>query len=309
MKKILYGIFLIGLCLMAAGCSVGGPEEEDAREYRVYYVNEEKSKVKSTECELKNSDTETMVDEMSRQLFETLREEKEIVFLPEGVSLLNTKISDDVLWLDFNKAYTQIDRTEEVLIRASLVRTFTQIPGISCVGFLIEGERLKNSYGKDMELLNADSFVENSGKEINAYQSVTMKLYFANGNGDHLLEENRSVYYSTSIPRERVIVEQLLKGPKEEGHYATIPQDTKILGVTVADGICYVNLDKTYIDMAPSMLADIPIYSIVNSLTRSGNVKKVQISINGDTKLQYLDSVSLDQFFVQNLDLVEDVNE
>lgn len=90
---------------------------------------------------------------------------------------------------------------------------------------------------------------------------------------------------------------------------ATMPQETRILGVTVADGVCYVNLNKAYLDMAPNMLAEIPVYSIVNSLTRTGNVKQVQISIGGETKVKYLDSVSLDQFFVQDLSFVEDADE
>lgn len=309
MKKILYGIFLTAFCLLAAGCSGGGQEEKADSEYQLYYVNKEKSKVVSTECVLESAGTEAMIDEMCTRLFEKLKEEKGTSLLPDGVSLINTKLSEDVLWLDFSQSYTGIDKTEEVLIRASLVRSFTQISGIACVGFLVEGERLKDSYGKDVELMNADSFVENSGSEINAYQSVTMKLYFSNEAGDRLLEEDRSVYYSTSMPLERVIVEQLLKGPKEEGHFATVPQETRILGVTAADGICYVNLSKTYLDMAPNMLAEIPVYSIVNSLTRSGNVKQVQISINGDTKVNYLESISLDQFFVQDLSLVEDADE
>ncbi|MCH1982132.1 GerMN domain-containing protein [Ruminococcus sp. OA3] len=309
MKKILYGIFLSVFCLLAVGCAGEKQEEKTDSEYQLYYVSEEKSRVVNTECVLESTGTEDMVTEMCTQVFEKLQEEKGTALLPDGVNLINTKLSEDVLWLNFNQAYTGIDKTEEVLIRASLARTFTQIPGVSCVGFQVEGERLKDSYGKDVELMNADSFVENSGSEINAYQSVTMKLYFANESGDRLLEENRSVYYSTSMPLERVIVEQLLKGPKEQGHIATIPPETRILGVTVADGVCYVNLSKAYLDMAPNMLAEIPVYSIVNSLTRTGNVKQVQISITGDTKVKYLDSISLDQFFVQDMSLVEDTDE
>lgn len=309
MKKILYGIFLAVFCLAAAGCSGGKQEKETDSEYQLYYVSEEKSRVVNTECVLENTGTEAMVTEMCTQVFEKLGEETGTDLLPDGVNLISRKLSEDVLWLNFNQAYNGIDKTEEVLIRASLVRTFTQIPGVTCVGFQVEGERLKDSYGKDVELLNADSFVENSGSEINAYQSVTMKLYFANESGDRLVEESRSVYYSTSMPLERVIVEQLLKGPKEQGHLTTMPQETRILGVTVADGVCYVNLNKAYLDMAPNMLAEIPVYSIVNSLTRTGNVKQVQISIGGETKVKYLDSVSLDQFFVQDLSFVEDADE
>ena len=57
----------------------------------------------------------------------------------------------------------------------------------------------------------------NSGREIYQYQYATLTLYFANEAGDHLVKETRRVPYSTNIPLERVVVEQLMKGPKEDG--------------------------------------------------------------------------------------------
>ena len=38
---------------------------------------------------------------------------------------------------------------------------------------------------------------------------------------------------ATSMPWNVRIVEQLMKGPKEQGHLATMPQETRTLGVTV----------------------------------------------------------------------------
>lgn len=197
-------------------------------------------------------------------------------------------------------------QTEEVLIRASTVRTCVQVPGVRYVGILVEGVPLTNSYGEEIGLLNEDSFVENSGSEINTYQLAHMTLYFANEAGDKLVKENRSVYYSTSMPLERAIVEELLKGPKEEGSYRTLSQETKVLSVTVSDGVCYVNLNQAFSNTALNQQEEIPIYSITDSLVESGSVSQVQISINGETKMMYRENLSLDQFFHKNTDLIQE---
>ena len=54
-----------------------------------------------------------------------------------------------------------------------------------------------------------------------------------------------------------------------------------------------------------SIQQEIPIYSIANSLIDAGNVTKVQISVNGETKLTFRESMRLDQLFEKNMELVE----
>lgn len=139
--------------------------------------------------------------------------------------------------------------------------------------------------------------MENSGKEINTYQDVTMTLYFANEDGTKLEPEQRKVYYSSNVPLERVVVEQLIKGPKESGHYATLPTDTNILSVTISDGICYVNFDEKVQQTTVGAKADTAIYSIVDSLVQVCQVDNVQFSINGETNSEFRKSVPLDQLF------------
>ena len=69
------------------------------------------------------------------------------------MNLISRKPSEDVLWLNFNQAYNGIDKTEEVLIQSEPGQDFfTEIPGVTCGLFKVEGERLKDSYGKDVEL-------------------------------------------------------------------------------------------------------------------------------------------------------------
>ena len=202
-----------------------------------------------------------------------------------------------------------MNRTREVLVRAGLVRGFTQIEGVDRVQITTENGELKDSAGNVIGPMTRESFVENAGKEINNYQYTTLTLYFANETGDKLVAETRSVYYSTSMPLERVVVEQLVKGPSEQGHYAVMPSDTNILSVTTSDNIAYVNFDDTFVNGTLSVAQEIPIYALVNSITTNCPVQKVQFSINGESDVTFRESMKLNQFYEKDLSYLEENSE
>ena len=152
-----------------------------------------------------------------------------------------------------------------------------------------------------------ENFLENSGREIYQYQYATLTLYFANEAGDHLVKETRRVPYSTNIPLERVVVEQLMKGPKEDGHYAVLPDTMNVLSVTTSDRIAYVNFDKSFKDSALSSVAEqIPIYAVVDSITANCKVDKVQFSINGESDVTFRETMKLNQFYEEDLSYLEE---
>ena len=176
-----------------------------------------------------------------------------------------------------------------------------------CVTLLIDGDPLKDSKGREIGTMTADSFLENSGREIYQYQYATLTLYFANEAGDHLVKETRRVPYSTNIPLERVVVEQLMKGPKEDGHYAVLPDTMNVLSVTTSDRIAYVNFDKSFKDSALSSVAEqIPIYAVVDSITANCKVDKVQFSINGESDVTFRETMKLNQFYEEDLSYLEE---
>ena len=131
-------------------------------------------------------------------------------------------------------------------------------------------------------------------------------MYFANADGDKLVQEVVEISYSSSISVERVVVEQLIKGPLTDDAYPVIPPDTKLISVSTKDGICYVNLDNGFLKQGYDVTEAVPIYSIVNSLTAIPGISKVQILINGETNLVFRESIRFDTIFERNLDIVEE---
>lgn len=111
--------------------------------------------------------------------------------------------------------------------------------------------------------------------------------------------------YNSNISMEKLVVEYLVKGPDIDGVYPVINPGTKILSVTVKDGICYVNFDENFMTQLYNVTADVVIYSIANSLVELPNVNKVQIAVNGKTDIVYRETFNLSNLYERNLDLVK----
>lgn len=280
-----------------SGC---GKKETESK-YKIYYVNEEQGEVLAESFVPSEETTQTILEEMTEKLNKKNAEGHTL--LPENIEIQSCVDDDGMIRVDFNQEYHDLNPVDEVLLRASIVKDYVQIPNIYLVTITAEGTPIVDSQGQEIGAMSLDSFLENTGKEIMAYQYKELNLYFTNEEGNQLVPEARQVYYNGNTPIEKVIVEQLLRGPGESGHYATLPSDTRIVGVSVADGIAYVNLGKQFVDEALPVDAQIPIYSIVNSLIDAGNVSQVQISINGDTSLLFKDKVDMNQLFQVNHEL------
>ena len=165
--------------------------------------------------------------------------------------------------------------------------------------------------------MNKETFIDNAGNEINAYERVKLVLYFANEEGDKLNAVTRNVVYSSNFSPERQVVEEIIAGPKphdissvkNKKAYPVMNPATKIISVNIRDNVCYVNLDGGFLEKTYDVASEIPIYALANSLVELSNVNKVQISVNGETNLNYTESISLATLFERNLDLVETGNE
>lgn len=300
MKKRKITVLVMALVLVAVVFSGCGKKETESK-YKIYYINEEQGEVLAESFVPSEETTQTMLEEMTEKLNKKNAEGHTL--LPENIEIQSCVDDDGMIRVDFNQEYHDLNPVDEVLLRASIVKDYVQIPNIYLVTITAEGTPIVDSQGQEIGAMSLDSFLENTGKEIMAYQYKELNLYFTNEEGNQLVPEARQVYYNGNTPIEKVIVEQLLRGPGESGHYATLPSDTRIVGVSVADGIAYVNLGKQFVDEALPVDAQIPIYSIVNSLIDAGNVSQVQISINGDTSLLFKDKVDMNQLFQVNHEL------
>lgn len=309
MKKIISIIIIFFTVTGLTACGRG--EQEGSYSYQIYYVNKEGTCVVSGEYVTDTSaeNKEELLQELIRLLGDTA--ERPEYLSPLSESYQGYTLNEGQINLDFNENYAKQDAIVEVLCRAAIVRTVTQIDGIDTVTFSVQGEALLDAIGIPVGAMTADSFIDNAGTEINAYVDTEFRLYFANETGDALKEVSRNVIYNSNISMEQQVVEELIKGPlkndmAESGAvYPTVNPAVTILGVTVRDRVCYVNLSEEFLTPVSNVTSQTALYSLVNSLVELPGVNKVQISIDGNTDVTFRDSVSLTTMFERNLDIIE----
>lgn len=296
-------LLCILLCIWGlTGC--GRNEEKKENIFPVYYVSKSETKIEMHQYAMQATDSKEQIEELLRALATMPSKNEYKAPLAMGFQILDYRLEDGKLLINMDEQYKELTVIQEVLVRAAIVRTMTQHPDVSFVAFRVNNEQLFDNLGNLVGWMSADQFIENEGREINNYEEVQLKLYFANEAGDGLVATNRTKEYNTNISLEKLIVEELIKGPNAEGVYPTINPDTKVANVTVRDGVCYVNLDETFLTQIYNVTPEVTIFSITNSLVELSNVNKVQISINGDTSGVYREKYNLTTYFERNLDII-----
>lgn len=308
MKKLFSAVLALVLaCSLLTGCTVETQEEKvdsGSNQYYLYYVNKDETKVVKERYQLEQESAEFMLQDFTGILNAQEGSGDNLALLPSGVQLVTYRLNESLLELEFNSDYSKMSRAREILVRAGVARTFLQIPGVTGIKIFIESEELKDSKGQAVGVIDGNTFVEMWGSDKDAYRYDTFTLYFTDKTGEHLVAEQRNVYYKRILPRERVILEQLAKGPMVKGHYPTIPQETEILDVEVSDDVCYVDFSSAFSDSGIDIPVNTMIYSVVNSLLDTASADKVQISVEGDTEATLSDGTSLYSLFSKNTDLV-----
>lgn len=303
-KRLSLFLCLMFLVLGCTGC--GQKEPEDGTLYTIYHLNHDQTGLVMQDytTQTPQDDKDTLLEELTDALSQTPDKLEYYPPLSGRVHLLDYHTEEDQVTLEFDSKYKELPATTEILVRAAIVRTLTQIEGISYVSFIVQGEPLVDNLGNVVGIMSADQFIDNAGDEINTYEQAELRLYFADETGTRLVAANRTLRFSSNIAMEKLVVEQLIKGPENPELYPTINPETKVVNVTVKDGICYVNLSEAFLTQTYQVTPEISIYSLVDSLVELPNVNKVQISVNGETAVTYQESISLTTVFERNLDLL-----
>lgn len=304
---------MIMVFLLALGCLTACARHQEAEgdTYLIYEVNKDETTVYSRDYVTQETDRQTLVEQLLQELAAVPENTDSRAAIAEPLKLNAFTLTDESVALDFDAAYGQMSLTGEVLTRAAIVRTLTQVEGIRYVSVTVDGLPLNNRSGLPIGVMSAEQFLDNTGNEINTEEKAVLSLYFANESGDRLVKVTREVVYNSNISLEKLVMEQLILGTlaEETEQYrvgAVINPNTKVNSVVVKDGVCYVNLDSTFLTQIANVNADVTIYAIVNSLVELPDINKVQFSIDGDTDFSLKETMPLSETYGRNLEIVEE---
>ena len=165
MKKSRDMIALFLVCvLFLTAC---GKDRKPAQgEPGIYYVNVEGTGLVKEEIQLKG----TSAEEQVRNVLKAMRRVEDTTeyqsAFAEEAKLEKWELSDECVKLYFDDGYEKLSGERELLLRAAVVQTLTQIDGVDDVRFFIEDEPLKDQHGRELGAMNAEDFVENTGSRF-----------------------------------------------------------------------------------------------------------------------------------------------
>lgn len=301
MKKLL---LLFVLCLMCTQCVSCGNAAREAGT-KVYYISSEKNSLVPVRFDFTTQTKREQVEEALNALGTDPGEVRYTRTMPAEVKIREYTFNEEnSLVIYLNTEYNTLDNYTEILVRAAIVKTLVQIDGVDSVTFYVGNEPLKNA-GGIVGAMTSDTFIDDFGMETDAMKTKTVTLYFADNSGKRLVAETREVYYSGNQSIEKVVLDQLLEGPRNALLQRTINSYTALLSVSVMDNICYVNLDTSFESGLSQVTETASVYSIVNSLTELDGIDGVQLLVRGNKPALYSVQADLSSPITKNLTIVD----
>ena len=298
----------LGLLLLFVIVMMGCSRQEQTipgKTYQLYYLNDKATKIIPVDYVTQTSDTMQLIEELLEEMRQKPEKTAYVPAIGDGYDIVSYAVSEETITINMDERFREVDPIKSVLVQAALVRSLTQCENIQIISMTINGEALQDGSGNVVGPMKADFFIDNAGEEISPVETVKMTLYFAKEGGKTLEKVNRTLEYNSNISMEKLVVEQIISGPVGDVGLPTVNPDTKIVNVTTKDGICYVNLDDTFLNQIYDVAPEVTVYSIANSLIELSNVNKVQFSINGETNVMYREKMDFSLLYERNLDLVE----
>lgn len=110
---------------------------------------------------------------------------------------------------------------------------------------------------------------------------ITIKLYFMDSTGKKLVAEERSIVKTEGIARQTM--QELLKGPAQQGLQTAVPAGTRLLDINVKpEGLCIVDLSSDVNKISTKEQGKLAVQAMANTLAQFPSVREVSFLINGE---------------------------
>lgn len=217
--------------------------------------------------------------------------------IPKGTKLISAVNDGGMLTVDLSSEFLTLNSVDSIIARYTIVNTMCVLSEISSVLITVEGKSIKNEDGTEIGPLKKDDVITTSLGSMIRYSNI--KLYFSDENAKHLISEERSVLANENDSLEKVVLTELIEGPKigtKAG--STIPKEAKLISVETKDGVCFVNFSQEFVTkhVGGSSGEIMTVYSIVNSLTELPGISKVQFLIDGQKKEVFINMIFNEPF-------------
>ena len=303
-------ILLISSVLIQAGCGKTGNDTIENigtydSGYKAYGIGKNASGLSIKDHQFKAQTTDELIAEC-RELLVGGGETGLSGAIPDGIVLKECIYNEELKTVSvfLTGDPESLTSSEEILMKAAIVDTFTQFDSVvSYVRLYMNNEPMKDRHGVSAALMRSD-FVESTMADIKNINIDKFIIYFASTDNTMLVAEEYNIHYYNTVSKERVVIDAIISGPLEGTLNRVLPSDTRVNNVYTEDGICYVDLDSSFLAKSEEQGFALKVYAIVNSLCELDYVEGVKILINGETSSYISEGVLLSGILRKNENMI-----
>lgn len=281
MKKRGAALLLCAALLTAGGCTARQDPEAggEGAEYLIYYsaLSDQRgeSAVEGERHTLPQH--QNQVSALMEALLEGPDSPQLTSPFPEGLRLLDWRLEEGRLHLDLSEHYYSLSGVDLTLADACLTLTFCQLEEVEAVYVTVDGRELP--YRAAQQLSAGDILLSGGADEPLA---LWIELWYLRPDGQTLGVERRQIVKTVDQTLVQAVLSAWAEGPDGE-LTGCLPQGSEILGVSLVDGVCTVDLSAAYIQGLPESerAAALMVYALVNTLCGVEGVEAVQLYIDG----------------------------
>lgn len=268
MKRILP--ILLALTLFLSACS-GGPEPAEDQSFDFYYRSAQQSgEVLSAET-VSMDTAQLSVEELLTRYLAGPKDRRLRRAVPSQWKLVSAYLDGDTARVIFYDSQPERSAVEISVARAAIARTLLQLEAIQKVSITMSGQ--ENS----VTLTQRDILFYDTTPQT---QQEELAFYVPDASGRYLRKETVLVDAMDAGEKPEYILRQLLL-PENNG--GIIPAATVLLGVSVENGVCTVDLSSQFVYGMEGGFTEtrLAVYAIVNSLTELGEIRTVDLWVSG----------------------------
>ena len=319
MKKIHKMAYLIlSLLLLAvfpAGCAPGeeaaASTEADApeeNEIQLYYLNADGDGFHTVDYTLENTEDALLASyEVVSRLSDTENRSTDTYkpAISDGVIVNSIVLDGAEETVDLGAGYRQLNAADAILLRAAVVESLVQISGVDSVRFTINGDSLLDSEDTPIGAMTADTFILEEDAEAIYGTEERVTLYYADMDGDSLVEYKTSLHADENMPMETRVLLELMHAPEELDVQSPLPTDLIINQTQIHNSVCYVDLSRDIENVLPGVEEKVMVYAMVNTITALGNATSVQFTVEGERMESLRDFDSFHLMMTNDYSLVD----
>lgn len=157
---------VIMLCLILVLAFIGcrskkaNDDQSNQKGTAVYYTNNDVTKLVLKRKNIKlEGNQQKQVQTLLKELQKSPNDDKIRSVIPKRIVINSFAVNSNIVQVDFSMGYKRIAENKDLICRAGIVYTLTQLKGINYVSFSISGEPMLDTDGTALGALGRDSFV------------------------------------------------------------------------------------------------------------------------------------------------------